>query len=239
MTQSAKKTAAEITRRSSGTGMRPGELFDRMVEAAFHSCAMSAPTSPQQAERHFAGFRSVVDWFDDRGIAGPEFVEIVTGFLDDVEHGAGDFLGDVAAQLSTLDGTLGQFFTPFEISRLVCGIDTTDDDLRDVIRRRGYASMHEPTAGSGGMILAFADRIRGLQLDPALTLYVECNELESTAYHMLYTQLSCRGVPALCRLGDTLSQEFREELHTPAYVRQFAPHQAERAKWSKLLSLVA
>jgi hypothetical protein len=239
MTRSAKEAAAEITRRSSGTGMRAGELFDHLVEAAHHSCAMTAPTSQEQVDRHFEGFRRVQVWFADRGIAAAEFADIVTDFLDAVEHGSSDFLGDVAAQLSTLDGGLGQFFTPFEVSRLVCAIDTTDDDLRDVIRRHGFASMHEPTAGSGGMILAFAERIQSLQLDPALTLYVECNELETTAFHMLYTQLSCRGVSALCRLGDTLSQEFREELHTPAYVQRFAPHQVERARWSKLLSLVA
>lgn len=239
MTRSAKETAAEITRRSSGPGMRAGELFDHLVEAAYHSCALTAPTSQEQIDRHLAGFQAVQSWFADRGVAAAGFEDLATRFLDDVEHGTGDFLGDVAAQLSTLDGSLGQFFTPFEVSRLVCNLDTTDDDLRDVIRRRGFATMHEPTAGSGGMILAFAERIRGLQLDPALTLYVECNELESTAFRMLYTQLSCRGVPALCRLGNTLTLEFREELHTPAYVQRFAPNQVERARWSKLFALVA
>lgn len=134
---------------------------------------------------------------------------------DALASGGGDFLGRVCGEMGALDHATGQFFTPFEVSELLVSVNAPD--ISQVVRRDGYYLGHEPTAGSGGMIVALADHAEnnGVSLDD---VFIEAWELVPETFHMLVVQLSLRGVAAAVVRGNTLTGEKSEVIYTPRAV---------------------
>ena len=225
--------AKSIAKAASRGGLRPWELFDQLVAAAHHSCAASAGVDTQ---RHLNAAAEAVG----RVMKTEGAEAVLQDLLDAVEHGTGDTLGDTAALLGTLSKDAGQFFTPPEVcqllNRLVGG--PTAAAVETAVRTHGYMSIHEPAAGAGGMVLACADTVRDAGFDPAIHLYADAWDIELSAWQMCFVQLSLRQIPARVVLGNTLTLEVRQELHTAAYTRRFVPFQRDRARGLRLLDLI-
>lgn len=130
-----------------------------------------------------------------------------------------DILGRVASHASTLDKSLGQFFTPPEVARLCVALSVDTDRLLATYSDNGVVTMHEPTIGSGAMAMAWAEAAVDAGV-PRGRLYIEGWDIEATAARMAYVQLALHGIPARIVLGDVLSQEKRAVWETPALVMQ-------------------
>ena len=102
--------------------------------------------------------------------------------LEAIHTGGIDFLGTVAGEIGALDARLGQFFTPYDIPRMLAEISLTG--VEQVIAENGFVTVQEPAVGAGGMILAVADKIEALGFDPATHLWVEAIELSRSTYYM-------------------------------------------------------
>ena len=89
--------------------------------------------------------------------AYPELLAIAWGAI---AQGGGDFLGSVASQMEVLNAKIGQFFTPYEVSRMRATM--TLHDSGPVIEANGFVTVSEPASGAGGMILAAADILKSL-----------------------------------------------------------------------------
>lgn len=98
-------------------------------------------------------------------------------------------------------------------------------DYADIIQRHGYVTAMDPTCGSGGLLLRFAERMRDAGHTPRHELFVEGTDIEMSAWKMAYVQLAFRDIPARLILGNCLTREVRETIYTPAYHRMFVPHQ--------------
>jgi len=146
-----------------------------------------------------------------------------------VAPGGCDFLGGMATELELLDSKLGQFITPYELSRLIA--ELTLADAGAVIAERGFVTLQEPASGAGGMIIAAADVLQKKGFDPRLTLYVEAMDVASLCFKMTYLQLAARGVPAAVYHGNTLSLETLESARTPAFLSFFAQHRQALLRW--------
>lgn len=137
-----------------------------------------------------------------------------------VEHGIGDdILGRVASEASTLDKSLGQFFTPPDLARLCVALSTDRQHLVRCYREHGVVTMHEPTIGSGAMAMAWADVAIEAGV-PRSALYIEGWDIETSAARMAYVQLALHGIPARIVLGDILRMEYRAVWETPALVKR-------------------
>ena len=141
----------------------------------------------------------------------PELLTLTTLALND---GGCDFLGELASELEFLDSTKGQFFTPYEISKLLAHMNLYDAGA--VINEQGFITISDPAAGAGCMILAAADIIeeQGFILDECVS--VQVIELTKMTYHMLYVQLALRGIPAMVIHGNSLTLETFETSYTPS-----------------------
>ena len=62
---------------------------------------------------------------------------------------------------------MGQFFTPYDVSRMMA--EMTFDTVDEIIAEQGFVTVQEPACGAGGMIIAAADVIdaQGLRYRPA------------------------------------------------------------------------
>ena len=129
------------------------------------------------------------------------------------ETGLCDLLGELYMDMEISSKSLGQFFTPFEVSKLMARM-TMD---KNQIETHKYITMHEPACGSGGMIIAKADAMIEEGYNPQKQLLAYCVDIDQTAAMMCYIQLALWGIPASVTIGNTLTMNFSRTMLTPMY----------------------
>lgn len=189
------------------------EVFRDFCEMAYCSLAKQACPFPDQADKLEANYMEVVARYRNKADIAimPELMAMA---LIALNGGGGDFLGSVAAEIGALDSGLGQFFTPYDISRLMAEMNLTE--APEIITREGFLTLSEPAAGAGGMVLAAADVIEGKGFCPARNLWVEAVELNRATFHMAYIQISARGIAGQVICGNSLSLDVYERVYTAA-----------------------
>lgn len=140
--------------------------------------------------------------------------EVVLG----LEAGAGDILGVVFGAMELGNASRGQFFTPYEVCKLMASTQFSGPELAKAIEARGYVTALEPACGSGAMAIAIADHMQETGFNPQEQLHVTAIDLDARAAHMAYVQLSLMHIPAVVIVGNSLTAEVRDKWHTPAHV---------------------
>jgi len=152
-------------------------------------------------------FLDIERQYKQKVIQGP-FTKLFAATVLGLEHEKGDWLGEIYSELNLGNSSLGQFFTPFHVSKLMAKLVLGDQNsIHSEIRKKGYVTLSEPTCGSGGMVLAFAEVFRETGLNSATQLFVVAQDISSTAACMCHIQLSLCGIPALVQNKDSLSFE--------------------------------
>lgn len=131
----------------------------------------------------------------------------------------GDLLGEITMALGMGVKGHGQFFTPYNLSRLAAAMAFDKASAEQTIAEQGYVSLNEPSSGSGGMIVAYAQTMVEAGLD-LQDLRVTAQDIDQHCVNMTYVQMRLFNIPAVVIHGDTLKLEQRETLLTPAYIRQ-------------------
>lgn len=128
-----------------------------------------------------------------------------------------DIMTGIFGELELGNKNTGQFFTPTHISDMIAKIAVDENKIDEDIKKDGYTTLHEPTMGAGGMILAYAKelQLRGYQL--SRNLYVEAWDIDVLCVYMTFLQLSMYDIPAKIVCGDTLLMKENFVLYTPAY----------------------
>jgi len=196
----------------------PSEKFRDFIELAY--CAYAKPmAAPEDKEMLEARYMQIVGTYRDKDAvrAYPELVALV---FDGVQ--SCDFLGAVAGELGALNSAQGQFFTPFEVSRMMS--EMTIGTHETTIQERGYLTVQEPAAGAGGMILALAQTMQRRGYDPASQLFVCAIDISAQCFWMTYLQLTLAGIPAQVIRGNSLSLEVFETAWTAATIPFFGKH---------------
>lgn len=136
-----------------------------------------------------------------------------------LEHAPGDILGATFGELDMGNARTGQFFTPYELCRLMASVTVGDGaDMRAKIAHRGYITVSEPACGAGAQIIALAETMKAAGINYQQDMHVTAVDIDSRAVHMAFLQLSLMHVPAVVVLGNTLTLEEREHWYTPAHI---------------------
>lgn len=123
----------------------------------------------------------------------------------------GDFLGELYMQLEIGNKDVGQFFTPYHVSKLMAQlIDVNPDE-------NGVVTLNEPACGSGGLIIAYAEAMKMNDSNFQTQLKVVCNDLDYDVVKMAYIQLSLLGIDAVVMQGDTITLKMNEAWYTPMH----------------------
>jgi hypothetical protein len=225
---------------NTGSNHSTSRRWSTAIDAMFFALAKTTASSAKAAEAAEEGYMSAIRAFVPEGhTAGAEgknsteranlsfiregipalFALCSTGVMET------DFLGRVAGELGSLESGLGQFFTPFELSRLMSRIALSEEAAKATIRKKGFVSLSEPACGAGGMVLAMAAYFREVGLDPSRHMDVTCIDVSYTAARMCFVQLSLADISATVFIGDTLSQEpLTISYQTPARRKAFLPY---------------
>jgi len=152
--------------------------------------------------------------------------EVVMGF----EVSSCDFLGSVFMELELGSGHIGQFFTPYEITKLMAMM--VHGNEINSLSEQSFITLSEPASGAGGMVIAFAEIMLEKGLNPQKHLWVSCIDLDPVAAMMCYLQLSLMHIPAEVITGNTLTMEFSKIMRTPAHYLGFWDSKLNQ-RWSK------
>lgn len=134
-----------------------------------------------------------------------------------LEEGFDDVLGKTFHALELHNKYSGQFFTPYEICRMISRM-TIDSDVKDKIAQNGFVTMSEPACGSGAMALAAAHGMKDDGINFSTSMHVTAVDVDIKCVHMAYLQLSLLGIPAIVVHGNTLTLEEWDRFYTPVHV---------------------
>ena len=192
---------------------RSHDHFTNFLELAY--CSIKKTTLPPGADADALEERYMATVGRSKANDVRKMPELLGLTCVQMADGGQDFLGTIASEMEVLNPRGGQFFTPYDISRL--NAEMTLIDVATVIEQQGFVTMQEPASGSGCMVVAAADVMERQALDIVTTLYVVATDISDLAFKMTYLQLSARGVPATVIRGNTLSLEVFETAQTPAF----------------------
>lgn len=132
------------------------------------------------------------------------FMEMTGTLIDIYSECFDDVLGDIYMKSGCGNGHLGQFFTPYHISKLTAaaGLEGVMDD--EIIY------MNEPSTGGGANIIATAEVLKEHGYDYQKKLKVVAQDLDWLAVYMTYISCSFYGIDAMVIQGDTLIDPYKK-----------------------------
>lgn len=119
-------------------------------------------------------------------------------------HPFQDFLGSMYMELELGNDRAGQFFTPYNICRMMAKVTINDVAVKQ-IQEHGYIMLNDPTCGGGATLIAAADILHEMGTDWQNKAYFIGQDLDATVAMMCYVQLSLIGCAGYVRIGDTLT----------------------------------
>lgn len=138
-----------------------------------------------------------------------------------MENDEQDFLGSVCMSLELNGKRKMQYFSPYCISVLMTELICCESTWMEALKKKGYASVYDPTCGAGTMLIAFAQSVKKKGINPQTRILFVGQDIDRSAALMCYIQLSILGLPGYVIVGDTLSSPGRlpdnEIWYTPGY----------------------
>ncbi|VTR59311.1 Type I restriction-modification system methyltransferase subunit [Serratia fonticola] len=126
-----------------------------------------------------------------------------------------DMLGRIFMNLELSDARRGQFFTPFDISRMMATLSV--QDLESKLKQATFLTVGEPACGAGGMVIAVAEQFSLAGYPPCQHMFASCVDIDPVAAAMCFLQLALLRVPAEIITGNSLTMQYNRVLRTPTY----------------------
>ncbi|MHA6896397.1 N-6 DNA methylase [Ralstonia pseudosolanacearum] len=130
------------------------------------------------------------------------FPRMLGCLVESLEGGHKDALGQIFEALQLADHWKGQFFTPYEVSRMMAKMLLSGAAAE--IERKGFITLMEPAAGAGGMVIAAASALLDEGVNYQQTMHATLIDVDAAACHMAYVQMSLLHVPAIVIHGNAL-----------------------------------
>lgn len=204
------KTIEAIARRHT-----PEQVFTDFVTMAAMSIS-NAVDFKQEREKKYLDL--IGKYEPDEQARFPELLAITTkGF----EAKFGDFLGECFEELGASNSKTGQFFTPYSVARVCAQMSFDKEQIDAAIAEKGYVGINEPAAGGGAMIVSFLEAMKENGYNFQTQSLTVAQDIDYRCAYMCYVTISLLGAPAIVYIGDTLTLEIWEELHTPFFVLNY------------------
>lgn len=114
-----------------------------------------------------------------------------------------DFLGKMYMNLELGNHWKGQFFTPYNICKMMS--EMTIRNVSAEIERRGYVSICDPACGAGATLIASTNTLRRQREDFQHHVLFVGQDVDRVVALMCYIQLSLLGCAGYICVGNTLT----------------------------------
>lgn len=193
----------------------PYTVFKDFCELA--ALSFSNAVDRAQFEVREARYLQIVKGYKTDEVA--RFPKMLACLTLSLEEGMSDCLGELFMALELGNSRAGQFFTPYPVSVLMAKMLCTE--AGQLCKERGFVRVMEPAVGAGGMVIATAEALRDEGINYQQAMHATCIDVDATAVHMAYVQLSLLHIPAIVMHGNALSLEQWGYWLTPAHVLGF------------------
>lgn len=129
----------------------------------------------------------------------PELFALMVKALDDDPEQ--DFLGDMFMSLNLGNHWKGQFFTPYNVCRMMAEMQI--DGIESLVERQGWVSINDSCCGAGALLIAARNAMARRKIGYTGALYV-AQDIDRTAALMCYIQLSLLGCAGYVVVADSL-----------------------------------
>lgn len=141
------------------------------------------------------------------------FPKLLTKLTMALEHNPEqDFLGKIFMELELGSRNKGQFFTPYDVCKLMSEINLLG--LEDDVNRFGYHSINDPTCGAGATLIASANVARSIlgKKGKNFQNYIlfTGQDIDETVGLMCYLQLSLLGCAGYVKIANTFTDPMRK-----------------------------
>lgn len=128
-----------------------------------------------------------------------------------------DFFGTLFMGLNLGDHWKGQFFTPYDICRMIAEIQLCSIEAH--IKEKGWGGIHDPCCGAGALLIAARNVMVREKLSPTSALYV-AQDIDRTAALMCYIQMSLLGCAGYVVVADSLRHPLAGQGNSPLLISQ-------------------
>lgn len=133
------------------------------------------------------------------------FSEMLGEIVLDMERNPDqDFLGELFMALELGNEWKGQFFTPYNVCRMMSAM-TCGDDIAGRVERDGWVSVNDPACGAGALLIAFANECQRRHINYQTSVLFVAQDVDFLAGCMCYIQLSLMGCPGYVVIDNTLT----------------------------------
>lgn len=175
------------------------------------ACALSNRFDGAHFEKREALYKRLIMKYDAKErMVFPDLVADVVAAME--ENPEQDFLGSVYMGMNLGNDHAGQFFTPYDVCRLMASIGGQGTALQVV--QNGYTVLNDCACGAGATLIA-ACHEAGRQL--ALFgrnwqnhVLVTAQDIDFNVGLMCYIQLSLIGAAGYVKIGDTIADPMRD-----------------------------
>ncbi|WMD23938.1 N-6 DNA methylase (plasmid) [Achromobacter seleniivolatilans] len=182
---------------------RLGRVWEDFIASA--ACAISSAVEPVHRQARELAYAQISKRYSADEMS--KFAECLAHVVGALEDRYQDFLGSLYMGLDLGNRNSGQFFTPYEVSRLMAQINFGENMAARVEELGGFVTLMDPCIGGGAMVIAAAELQREQGLSTHMTMHVTGVDIDITAVQMSYIQLSLLNVPAIILHGNSLSPD--------------------------------
>lgn len=203
------------------------QVFQDVVEVIALSIQNSCEIFPERRETNEKKYLNTIKKYSGDEIN--VIVEIYAQIVEMLEENPyQDLLGDLYMQLDMGSSTLGQFFTPYNISEAMASMSLEKNIVFECLEKKGYVIINEPCIGGGANVIGALSALNNLGVNWQEKCIVVGQDLSYVTATMAYVVLGALGCQAVIKVADTLSNpylSFWEEIknkslvwYTPSFV---------------------
>lgn len=132
------------------------------------------------------------------------FAEVVMGLDENPDQ---DFLGELYMNLDLGNEHAGQFFTPYNVCRMMSEMNVSD--AKKEVADKGWISVLDCCCGAGALLVAFANTCKRNEINYQECVLFAAQDIDYIVGMMCYIQLSLLGASGYVVIGDSLSKPMR------------------------------
>ncbi len=182
------------------TARSPWEVWADLMSMIACSISNAVDRTPEHFERREKEYMSCLERMGSNELPSQLFGIIVTALENEPEQ---DFLGKMYMNLELGNHWKGQFFTPYNVCKMMSEITCGDADRR--IEEQGYISISDPACGAGATLIAAVNSLKDGKHNFQNHVLFVGQDIDRIVGMMCYIQLSLLGCAGYICIGNSLT----------------------------------
>lgn len=176
------------------------EVWSDVVSAIACSLSNAVDRSPEHYEKREEEYAQCIEKLGSVEAPAKLLGTIVVALENNPEQ---DFLGKMYMNLNLGNHWKGQFFTPYDICKVMSQIIVGNVDQQ--IDEKGYISVCDPACGAGATLIASANIMKNSKYNFQKHVLFVGQDVDRIVAQMCYIQLSLLGCAGYICVGNSLS----------------------------------